>query len=45
MINEEKILYQTGLHPQKADGASLYGVKLDLMDFPLNVRKPKATEV
>ncbi|WP_308274747.1 ATP-binding protein [Prevotella sp.] len=41
VINEEKILYQTGLHPQKADGASLYGVKLDLMDFPLNVRKPK----
>lgn len=41
MINEERILYQTGLHPQKADGASLYGVKLDLMDFPLNVRKPK----
>lgn len=41
VINEERILYQTGLHPQKADGASLYGVKLDLMDFPLNVRKPK----
>lgn len=41
VINEEKILYQTGLHPQKADGASLYGVKLNLMDFPLNVRKPK----
>lgn len=41
VINEEKILYQTGLHPQKADGASLYGVKLDLVDFPLNVRKPK----
>lgn len=41
VINEEKILYQTGLHPQKADGASLYGVKLDLIDFPLNVRKPK----
>lgn len=41
VINEERILYQTGLRPQKADGASLYGVKLDLMDFPLNVRKPK----
>lgn len=41
VINEEKILYRTGLHPQKADGASLYGVKLNLMDFPLNVRKPK----
>ena len=41
VINEEKILYQTGLRPQKADGASLYGVKLDLVDFPLNVRKPK----
>lgn len=41
VINEERILYQTGLHPQKTDGASLYGVKLDLMDFPLNVRKPK----
>lgn len=41
VINEEKVLYQTGLHPQKADGASLFGVKLDLMDMPLNVRKPK----
>lgn len=41
VINEEKILYQTGLRPQKADGASLYGVKLDLIDLPLNVRKPK----
>lgn len=41
VINEERILYQTGLRPQKADEASLYGVKLDLMDFPLNVRKPK----
>lgn len=41
VINEEKVLYQTGLHPQKSDGASLFGVKLDLMDLPLNVRKPK----
>ena len=41
VINEERILYQTGLRPQKADGASLYGVKLNLMDLPLNVRKPK----
>ena len=41
VINEEKVLYQTGLHPQKADGATLFGVKLDLMDLPLNVRKPK----
>lgn len=41
VINEEKVLYQTGLHPQKADGTSLYGVRLDLADLPLNVRKPK----
>ena len=41
IINEEKVLYQTGLHPQMAEGASLYGVKLDLTDLPLNVRKPK----
>ncbi len=41
VIHEEKVLYQTGLHPQKTDGASLYGVKLDLTDLPLNVRKPK----
>ncbi len=41
VINEEKVLYQTGLHPQKTDGASLFGVKLDLVDIPLNVRKPK----
>lgn len=44
VINEEKVLYQTGLHPQKADGASLYGVKLDLTDLPLNIRKPKQLE-
>lgn len=41
VINEEKVLYQTGLHPQETDGTSLYGVKLDLTDLPLNVRKPK----
>lgn len=41
VIDEEKVLYQTGLHPQKAEGGSLYGVKLDLTDLPLNVRKPK----
>ncbi len=41
IINEEKVLYQTGLHPQMAEGASLYGVKLALTDLPLNVRKPK----
>ena len=41
VINEEKVLYQTGLHPQKTDGTSLFGVKLDLTDLPLNVRKPK----
>ena len=44
VINEEKVLYQTGLHPQKTDGASLYGVKIDLTDLPLNVRKPKQLE-
>ena len=41
VINEEKVLYQTGLHPQKTEGVSLYGVKLDLTDLPLNVRRPK----
>ena len=41
VINEEKVLYQTSLHPQKAEGTSLYGVRLDLADLPLNVRKPK----
>lgn len=41
VINEEKVLYQTGLHPQKAEGTSLFGVRLDLADLPLNVRKPK----
>ncbi len=40
VINEENILYQTGLHPQKTDGASLFGVKLDLIDLPISVRKP-----
>lgn len=41
VINEETILYQTGLHPQDTGGDSLFGVKLDLTDIPLNVRKPK----
>lgn len=41
VINEEKVLYRTGLHPQKTDETSLFGVKLDLTDLPLNVRKPK----
>lgn len=41
VINEEKTLYQTGLHPQMVEGTSLYGVRLDLADLPLNVRKPK----
>ncbi len=40
VINEEKILYQTGLHPEKEDGNSLFGVKLDLVDMPVSVRKP-----
>ncbi len=40
IINEEKVLYQTGLHPQLADGTSMFGVNLDLTDLPLNVRKP-----
>ena len=41
VINEEKVLYRTGLHPQKTEGSSLFGVKLDLTDLPLHVRKPK----
>ena len=40
VVNEESVLYQTGLHPQKDEGTSLFGVKLDLMDLPLAVRKP-----
>lgn len=40
VVNEENVLYQTGLHPQKDDGTSLFGVKLDLIDLPLSVRKP-----
>lgn len=40
VINEESVLYQTGLHPQKDEGASLFGVRLDLADLPLAVRKP-----
>lgn len=40
VVNEESVLYQTGLHPQKVDGTSLFGVKLDLIDLPLSVRKP-----
>ena len=44
VINEEKVLYQTGLHPQKTEGASLYGVSLDLTGLPVHVRKPKQLE-
>ncbi len=44
VISEETVLYQTGLHPQKAEGVSLYGVKLDLTDLPLQIRKPKQLE-
>lgn len=40
VINEESVLYQTGLHPQKDEGTSLFGVRLDLADLPLAVRKP-----
>lgn len=40
VINEESVLYQTGLHPQKDEGTSLFGVKLDLTDLSLAVRKP-----
>ena len=40
VISEEHVLYQTGLHPQMTDGASLFGVKLDLIDLPISVRKP-----
>ncbi len=40
VINEEKVLYQTGLYPQKTDGTSLFGVKLDLINLPVSVRKP-----
>ena len=41
VINEGNVLYQTGLHPQKSDGNSFFGVSLYLDDLPLNVRKPK----
>ncbi|MGM9833375.1 MAG: ATP-binding protein [Candidatus Limisoma sp.] len=41
VINEGDVLYQTGLHPQKSDGNSFFGVRLDIDDLPLNVRKPK----
>ena len=40
VINEDSVLYRTGLHPQKDDGISMFGVKLDLTDLPLSVRKP-----
>lgn len=29
-----------GLHPEKGDGTSCFGVKLDITDLPLSVRKP-----
>jgi hypothetical protein len=45
VVSEEKILYQTGLHPEKVDGTNLFGVKLDLMDMPLAVRKPTQLKI
>ena len=40
VIHDEHVLYRTGLNPQKAEGASLFGVKLNLSDLPSSVRKP-----
>lgn len=40
VINEDSMLYRTGLHPQKDNANSLFGVRLDLTDLPLSVRKP-----
>lgn len=40
VVKEESVLYRAGLHPQKDEGVSLFGVKLDLMDLPTSVRKP-----
>lgn len=41
VIHEESILYQTGLNPELTEGNSLYGVRLELSELPLTVRKPK----
>lgn len=41
VIHEESILYQTGLNPELAEGNSLYGVRLELSELPLTIRKPK----
>lgn len=40
VINEDSVLYRTGLHPQKDNANSLFGVRLYLTDLPLSVRKP-----
>ena len=42
IISEEHVLYKTGLKPEKvpAEGSTLYGIKLDLTDLPMSVRKP-----
>lgn len=41
VIDEQHVLYQTGLHPKKAStSGNLYGVELDLSDLPESVRKP-----
>lgn len=40
VINEEKVLYQIGLHPKKTEGSSFFGVQLDLEDLSSSVRKP-----
>lgn len=40
VIHEEGILYRKGLHPEGVEGESLYGVKLDLTDLPMSVRRP-----
>ena len=41
VIDEDAVLFRTGLHPELSEGDSLFGVKIDLSDLPVNIRKPK----
>lgn len=41
VIDEEHVLYQTGLQPQKTSSDNtIFGVSLDLSELPMSVRKP-----
>ena len=41
VVDEESVLYNTGLSPELVEGDSLFGVKINLEDLPVRVRTPE----